>query len=258
MKEIEKRLFTEQNAELEWLEALKKDSRKGVHQLLQKYERQQRKQALTEQMHEDMKAYEGALWAAGHDAVAGLDEVGRGPLAGPVVAAAVILPKNVRLLGLTDSKKLSKEKREAYYEQIKEQALAYSVAVVHADEIDKLNIYQATKKAMLEAIHTLPLKPDALLLDAMELPIHLPQQSIIKGDQKSLTIAASSVLAKVTRDRYMENLENRYPGYGFARHVGYGTQMHLDAIERLGLTPEHRRSFRPVREVESQTESGAS
>jgi ribonuclease HII len=170
-------------------------------------------------------------------------------LAGPVVAAAVVLPDSFKLLGLTDSKKLSKEKREYFYQEIKAQAIAYSVQMVHAPQVDEINIYQATKLAMTNAVKALGINVDFLLLDAIDLPLPIKQLSIIKGDQKSMSIAASSVLAKVTRDRYMEKLNETYPGYGFAKHVGYGTKEHLEAIDTLGITSEHRRSFRPVKEA---------
>ncbi|MED3646691.1 ribonuclease HII [Halalkalibacterium halodurans] len=232
-----------------FLAMLKADERKGVQSALKRYERQLEKEKALWMEHEEMLAYEKDLWAKGYEHVAGLDEVGRGPLAGPVVTAAVILPKDVQLPGLTDSKKLAKETRESFYDRIKEVALAWSVAIVPVTVIDEVNIYQATKQGMMSAINQLSVNPDALLLDAMNLPLSLPQQSLIKGDQKSLSIAASSVLAKVTRDRYMADLSNRYPEYGFERHVGYGTEEHLAALNAHGITPEHRRSFRPVQET---------
>ncbi|MDV2685410.1 ribonuclease HII [Alkalihalophilus lindianensis] len=246
IKEIETKLFSQTDVNEEWLTELQEDDRKGVERLLLKFRKQQEMQEKLTMMHEEMLTYEREGWGKGYTHIAGLDEVGRGPLAGPVVSAAVILPQSVNLPGLTDSKKLSKEKREYFFEEIKSQAIAHEIMFVPADEIDKVNIYEATKLAMQRAIDQLDIKPDYLLLDAMKLENQLPQVSLIKGDQKSLTIAASSVLAKVARDRYMEALEGEFPGYGFDRHVGYGTPVHLDAMKRLGITKEHRKSFKPV------------
>jgi len=176
--------------------------------------------------------------------IAGVDEAGRGPLAGPVAAAAVILDPDRPILGLNDSKKLSEMKRESLYNQIQAQALAWSVVLVDAAEIDRINILQATKQAMRQAIAGLSLKPDLLLIDAVELDqVHVDVWPIIKGDAKSNSIAAASILAKVTRDRLMHQLDTVYPGYGFARHKGYGTAQHYDAIRQFGLTPIHRLTF---------------
>ncbi len=188
--------------------------------------------------------YENQARQAGYQAIAGVDEAGRGPLAGPVAAAAVILDPGRPILGLNDSKKLSEMKREFLYDQIQEQALAWSVVLVDAAEIDRINILQATKQAMRQAIAGLSLKPDLLLIDAVELDqVHVDVWPIIKGDAKSNSIAAASILAKVTRDRLMHQLDTVYPGYGFARHKGYGTAQHYDAIRQFGLTPIHRLTF---------------
>jgi len=178
--------------------------------------------------------YENQARQAGYQAIAGVDEAGRGPLAGPVAAAAVILDPGRPILGLNDSKKLSEMKREFLYDQIQEQALAWSVVLVDAAEIDRINILQATKQAMRQAIAGLSLKPDLLLIDAVELDqVHVDVWPIIKGDAKSNSIAAASILAKVTRDRLMHQLDTVYPGYGFARHKGYGTAQHYDAIRQI-------------------------
>ncbi|WP_100373222.1 ribonuclease HII [Bacillus sp. FJAT-45037] len=246
IKEIEAYLFSEKEIESDKIEQLRADERKGVQKLLQRYDKAKMKKAELLYMHEEMQNYEKIAWEKGYDYVAGLDEVGRGPLAGPVVAAAVILPQSCELYGLTDSKKLSKDKRDYFFEEIKKQAIAYSIEFVTAAEIDEVNIYEATKLAMQRAIKKLDVQPDYLLLDAINLPIDLPQVSLIKGDQKSLAIAASSVLAKVSRDQYMEELASIYPGYGFDRHVGYPTPVHLEALATLGVTKEHRKSFKPV------------
>ncbi|KLU61074.1 ribonuclease HII [Peptococcaceae bacterium CEB3] len=190
---------------------------------------------------------EEGLWQQGFLLVAGLDEAGRGPLAGPVFAAACILPARFRLPGLNDSKLLSVKKREALFPLIQAQALAWAVAEASVEEIDSLNILQATKLAMVRAVDALRVKPHYLLIDALELPLALPQRGLIGGDRLSASIAAASILAKVERDKLMERLDALYPGYGFARHKGYGTREHLQALQELGPCPAHRRSFAPVR-----------
>lgn len=230
---------------------LRKDERKGVQALLKRYDQQLEKERSLQTMQTEMWRFENDLKAQGYHFICGVDEVGRGPLAGPVTACACILPVDFKLLGLTDSKKLSKAKRETYADFIKEHALAYQIASVSAEEIDQINILEATKKAMQLAISGLSPKADYLLLDAITLPMPLPQTSLIKGDSKSLSIAASSVLAKVWRDQYMEQLAQTYPEYRFNEHAGYGTASHLAAIEQYGVTKEHRRSFRPVMEKAS-------
>ena len=181
---------------------------------------------------------------ASYGCVCGIDEVGRGPLAGPVVAGAVILPADCRILYINDSKKLSEKKREALAEEIREKALAWAVGIVSREVIDEINILQATYEAMRQAIAQLSPAPDVLLNDAVTIPgIYIPQVPIIKGDAKSLSIAAASVIAKVTRDRIMDEYDDIYPEYGFARHKGYGTAEHISAIRKYGPTPIHRRSF---------------
>ncbi|GAE33934.1 ribonuclease HII [Halalkalibacter akibai] len=249
IKELEDKLLHTNEMDETFYVSLKSDRRKGVQKLLQRYEAHREKMKMLEEMHVEMTKYELKLRSQGFHLIAGIDEVGRGPLAGPVVAAAVILPNDFKLLGLTDSKKLSKEKREAFAKIIKEQATAYSIQMIHADKIDEINIYESTKLAMTKAVHELN-KVDHLLLDAINLDLDIPQTSLIKGDQKSITIAAASVLAKVTRDQYMTEIELEFPGYGFHQHVGYGTKEHLQAVSRLGITREHRKSFRPIKEMQ--------
>ncbi len=195
-----------------------------------------------------------ALLLQGYHAIAGLDEAGRGCLAGPVVAAAVILPLDEEHLpcfvGVRDSKQMTAQQRERLYTVIMQEALAVGVGIGSVELIDERNILQATKHAMRSALTQLALAPDALLLDALLLPdIPLPQRSIIKGDARCLSIAAASIIAKVTRDHLMLELHERYPAYGFARHKGYGTEVHLAALQAHGATPHHRRSFAPVREL---------
>jgi len=193
--------------------------------------------------------FEQRLQARGHQAVAGIDEAGRGPLAGPVVAAAVILPQTFDLPGLTDSKQLSVKKRDELFPLIRSQARAVGVGIVSPDEIDRINILQATLLAMGLAVERLKVPADALLIDGITpLPTTLPQQTLKKGDSRSLSIAAASVVAKVVRDRMMAGYARRFPGYGLEGHKGYGSAAHLEAIARLGPSPVHRLSFRGVRE----------
>ncbi len=179
--------------------------------------------------------------------LAGVDEVGRGPLAGPVITAAVILDPDRPIAGLGDSKKLTEKRREALYEQIVEQSLAWSLGRCDADEIDRLNIYQATMVAMERAVAGLAIAPEYVLVDGNRCPKwHWPSEPVVKGDGRVAAIGAASIIAKVTRDREMVALETDYPGYGLAQHKGYPTPIHLDALNTLGVTPIHRRSFRPV------------
>ena len=196
----------------------------------------------------DNMRYEKELYKNNITLIAGVDEVGRGPLIGPVVASAVILPKDYVLKGLTDSKKLSEKKRDYYYDIIKKDALAIGIGVIDNNIIDEVNIYEATKLAMKEAINNLSIKPEHILIDAMKLDIDIPTTSIIKGDFKSQTIAAASVIAKVTRDKMMYELDKEYPEYNFKNNKGYPTKDHLDAIEKHGILKEHRRSSGPVRD----------
>ena len=249
IKEIEQLLLGIEEVAQELIEEFSKDDRVGVQKLIQRYYSiKQKEEELRKVFYEKMK-YENDLRQQGIRYIAGIDEVGRGPLAGPVVSAAVVLPEDFYLPGLTDSKKLSKEKRDYFYEIIKREALAYRVTYISVEVIDQINIYEATKSAMLTAITGLKIKPQHLLIDAMKLETDIPQTSIIKGDDNSITIAASSVIAKVERDRYMEELGRKYPQYGFERHMGYGTKEHLEALELYGPINEHRRTFSPVREI---------
>jgi ribonuclease HII len=194
--------------------------------------------------------YEGALWSAGVQFVAGVDEAGMSPLAGPVAAAAVIFPPGSRLPGVDDSKKLDVASRERLAGKIKTTAIAWSVAFAEVDEIDRLNVYWASRRAMHRAIAGLASRAEHVLVDGRHLKgLELPQQAIIKGDAKSLTIAAASILAKTARDELMCRLDAAYPGYGFARHKGYPVREHQAALRKLGACPIHRRSFGPVRTV---------
>lgn len=193
------------------------------------------------------REFEEELEKKGIKYIAGVDEVGRGPLVGPVVTACVILPSGYTLDGLTDSKKLSQKKREMYFDIIMKDALSVSIGIKDEDVIDKVNIYEATKLAMYEAINNSKIKPEHVLIDAMKLEkLDIPSTSIIKGDFKSITIAAASVIAKVTRDRMLVELDKKYPEYGFAKNAGYGTKQHIEAIEKYGIIKEHRKTFKPV------------
>lgn len=192
--------------------------------------------------------FERAARKLGWTRVAGIDEAGRGALFGPVVAAAVILNPKRRIVGLDDSKKLPSERRGELALRIREHALAWAIAEVDSSRIDAWNIYQASRQAMTAALQQLAIVPDYLLIDAMQLDVLIEQKSLIKGDARSVSIAAASILAKTHRDERLDQLDADFPGYGLAQHKGYGTPVHLDALRRLGPTPLHRFSFAPVRE----------
>ena len=197
----------------------------------------------------DNYMYERELREKGITLIAGVDEVGRGPLVGPVVAACVVLPEEFNLDGLTDSKKLSEKKRDFYFDEIKKQALGIGVGIIDEKKIDEVNIYEATKLAMKAAIDEClkTCKIEHILIDAMPLQLDIPTTSIIKGDLKSITISAASVIAKVTRDRMLDELHEKFPMYDFKKNKGYPTKKHLEAIEEYGIIPEHRRSYGPVK-----------
>ena len=196
----------------------------------------------------DLYIYEKELIDKGIKLIGGIDEVGRGPLVGPVVAACVILPINYQLDGLTDSKKLSEKKREYFYDILIHDAISFGIGIIDEKKIDEVNIYEATKLAMYEAIKKCHIKPEHVLIDAMKLDLDIPSTSIIKGDAKSLSIAAASVIAKVTRDRMLIELDKKYPMYDFKHNKGYPTKKHLEAINKYGIIDEHRRSYAPVYE----------
>ncbi|SDI68157.1 ribonuclease HII [Natribacillus halophilus] len=244
IRQIKERLFAETAPAETWLEELRVDERKGVQELLVRYERIREREAQQLQQFRDMRVYESGFSFPGAQ-LAGVDEVGRGPLAGPVTAAAVILPVAFELPGLTDSKMLKAEQRELFYNEIVT-AGDVGIGMASPEEIDEINIYQASRKAMVRAVKDLVHPPDHLLIDAMDLPLDVPQTPLIKGDAKSVSIAAASVVAKVTRDTYMKTLHDQYPAYRFDRNAGYGTKEHLEALDSLGPCPVHRRSFQPV------------
>lgn len=192
-----------------------------------------------------MKEFENELYESGIKYIAGIDEVGRGPLVGPVVTAAVILPRDFYDERINDSKKLTEKKRELLYDVIMENAVSVGIGISSEDVIDEINILEATKKAMIEAVNNLSVKPEYLLIDAVKLNIDIPQISIIKGDAKSESIAAASIIAKVTRDRMMIELDKEHPEYDFKHNKGYGTKKHIEAIEKYGILKEHRKTFAP-------------
>lgn len=231
-----------------WAE-LAQDVRAGVQAAIKKRQKELEKEAAEDARLEAMLFYEKALYENGVELIAGIDEVGRGPLAGPVVAAAVILPKGCKIRYLNDSKKIPKSKHEAIYNEIIEHAVAVGVGVKDAAVIDQVNIYEATKLAMLEALGQLSQEPEHLLIDAMKLDTSIPETSIIKGDANSLSIAAASIVAKVTRDKMMADYDKEFSGYGFAKNAGYGTAEHLEGLNKLGITPIHRKTFEPIKSM---------
>lgn len=199
----------------------------------------------------DLYEYENDLHSKGYKYIAGCDEAGRGPLYGPVVAACCVLPNDFKLEGLTDSKQLTEKRREKYIDYIKENALAYGIGIVSAEEIDEINIYEASRKAMLIALSEVrkKIEVDYVITDAMPIDIDIESLPIIKGDAKSITIAAASVIAKVTRDRMMIELDSKYPEYGFKKHKGYPTKAHIEAINKYGLIDGYRKTYGPVKEL---------
>ncbi len=197
---------------------------------------------------DDLYSYERELINKGITLIAGVDEVGRGPLVGPVVTAAVILPVNYKLDGLTDSKRLTEKKRDKFYDIIMQDAVSVSIGMKDHNVIDEVNIYEATKLAMMEAINNLSVKPEHVLIDAMPLEFDIPHTSIIKGDAKSLSIAAASVIAKVTRDRMMYELDKKYPMYNYKKNKGYPTKEHVEAINKYGIIDGYRKTYGPVKD----------
>ena len=232
------------DARMSLLTDLKTDERSGVQKYALQLESQIRRATEERERMKRIFSYETEAWSEGFAFVAGLDEAGRGPLVGPVVAAAVILDPKCDWTGIDDSKKLSAKQRDKFFDKIIAEALFYGVGQASHEEIDSINILQATKLAMKRAISAMGIEPDYLLIDAVKLAdISIKQTSLIKGDSKSASIAAASILAKVTRDRMLEELDLAYPQYGFSQHKGYGTKVHYEAIAKYGIIAEHRRSF---------------
>ncbi|AUJ26699.1 MULTISPECIES: ribonuclease HII [Virgibacillus] len=244
------RLFHAEKLDEKQIAYLRLDERKGVQQLIHKYDKQQLKFQALQERYVEMTIFERSHYKRGIKYIAGVDEAGRGPLAGPVVAAAVILPSNFRLLGLDDSKRLTESKRNEFFYYIKEHAISYGISIVDSKIIDQINILEATKLAMAEAIEKLDPMPERILIDAVELPkLTISSEAITKGDAKSISIAAASVLAKVTRDNYMKELHLQFPMYEFAFNKGYGTEEHVKKIHQYGVCPQHRCSFAPVKKM---------
>ena len=224
------------------------DMRKGVQTALKSCQKRIEKEQKRAEHFIEMQYYERLAYKEGASFIAGVDEVGRGPLAGPVVAAAVILPKNIEDLGFDDSKKLSPSKREEIYRLIQEKAIAIGIGIVDADFIDQVNIYQASRLAMQQAVSELKIQPDYLLIDAMKIDVNTPQIGIIKGDAKSISIAAASIVAKQVRDQMMQEFDELYPGYDFSNNAGYGTPKHLEGLKTKGICPIHRKTFAPIKD----------
>ncbi|MGG1574423.1 ribonuclease HII [Fictibacillus sp. NRS-1165] len=251
IKEIENKIHTlreEENKLRAFMHELQNDERTGVKKILMKHERALEAARLLRDRFDQMMVYEKEWTSLGKRMIAGLDEAGRGPLAGPVIAAAAILKPGTYIAGLNDSKMLSESRREDLFEEIMKNTVSVGIGLVTAQEIDEINIYQASRKAMVKAVKALKVQPDHLLIDAMELPLAVTQSKIIKGDAKSVSIAAASIVAKVTRDRYMKQLHRSHPHYHFNTNMGYGTKEHLEALEKFGPVEEHRRSFSPVQQ----------
>lgn len=248
ISEIKAKLALVKTREDPYVKALQADSRLGVVKLLQQLERRWSQEEKLQEKYQEMSVFETPLLNAGHRFIAGIDEVGRGPLAGPVVACSVILSPEHPIYGLDDSKKLSKKKRKELFEEIQEKAVAIGIGVVDHEEIDRINIYQASRVAMKLAVNDLPIPPSYLLLDAMEIDVPLPQEKIIKGDARSNSIAAASIVAKELRDDLMLEYSRLYPDYGFEKNAGYGTKEHLAGLKAVGPCEIHRKTFKPVKE----------
>ena len=257
VSQIKDALLEVEDESHELLAILAKDERKSVQKLLEQCRKRLQNQQIMFHDHQKRLIHEMAAYNAGYQVIAGLDEVGRGPLAGPVVVAAVVLPRDCQnlLVGVTDSKQLSHAKRLEFARQIRTVALDLKIVAIPPAIIDRENIYQATRQGMKAAVEALNVKPDYLLLDAINIDADLPQESLVKGDQRSLSIAAASIIAKVYRDELMVQYSKTYPEFGFERNMGYGTKEHLEALDRVGYTPIHRRSFEPVKSMYKTYES---
>lgn len=233
----------------EVLKEILSDERKGVRDLAASYMRRLERESRERMRVEALYEVESEFYKRGMTHIVGIDEVGRGPLAGPVTVAAVILKPHWFAPGLNDSKKVTPKHREALSARIHEEAVDLSIVSMPPSEIDAVNIYQATMEAMYQAVKNLHVKPDAVIVDAMPLHFSCPTISMIHGDARSASVAAASIAAKVYRDHLMDEYDKKYPGYGFARNKGYGTAEHIEALHRLGITPIHRKSFEPVKSM---------
>lgn len=246
IKEIQTRLNGVVSSTDPFLKQLGSDKRKGVQNAVKRCLRRLERLAKSREAFQHRFLYENALWQSGNQYVAGIDEVGRGPLAGPVVACAVILDSSFDLLGVTDSKMLTRHEREQLYLKIVDEAIEVSIGVRSAQEIDRVNVLEADKEAMTAAIKALDHQPSHLIIDAVKLNCPIPQTTLIKGDQKSISVAAASIVAKEYRDHLMAEYDRLYPQYGFAQNMGYGTKQHLQGLASNGPCPIHRRTFAPV------------
>ncbi|MBS4761710.1 ribonuclease HII [Carnobacteriaceae bacterium zg-ZUI252] len=244
-----KQLFSTLNSPDEIPLEILNDERVGVQKEIRRFRNVYEKKVALQQRHEKMLMFEQLKRSEGYRYIAGIDEVGRGPLAGPVVAACVVMKEDSHILEVNDSKQLSLEKRDTLYDLILSQALDYGIGVASCETIDDINIYEATKVAMQQAVDQMTVKPDYLLIDAMKLNNGIPQENLIKGDAKSYSIACASIVAKVTRDRMMADYDKQYPGYAFAENAGYGTKKHLEGLSKLGITPIHRKTFEPIKSM---------
>ncbi|WP_311406913.1 ribonuclease HII [Liquorilactobacillus uvarum] len=237
----------EQEPDSNFIKKLRQDPRKGVQTQLKNYSKRLIRAKKKKSLFEERFSFEKQFWDDGRSNVAGIDEAGRGPLAGPVVAAAVILPHNFDLLEVNDSKQLSASKREYLYGKILEEALAVGVGFSDNNLIDQINIYQATRSAMKEAVTALPIRPQQLIIDAMQIETEIPQLKLTKADARSNSVAAASIVAKVSRDHLMKYYDSLYPAYDFKDNNGYGTAKHLKALSSCGITSIHRKSFEPIK-----------
>lgn len=252
IKEIKERLVTVQDVNDPYFLALADDSRAGVQKLLRQKEKALQKVAEQRLAFQKRFSLENELWQSGKQFVAGIDEVGRGCLAGPVVTAAVVLDDRFDLVEVNDSKQLSLKLRKSLYAQILSEAVSVGIGVRSNQQIDQMGILNATKAAMNDAISHLNVTPEHLLIDAVQVPTSIPKTVMYKGDAKSISIAAASIVAKVYRDHLMRSYNKIYPGYGFDQNVGYGTKQHLEGLKELGVTPLHRLTFEPVPEFVRQ------
>ena len=249
--------LNETNEPALWMEELEKDHRSGVRQALRSWNRAYAKRCQRVSELEEKRQFDASYAPFPGAYVAGADEAGRGPLAGPVVTAAVILPSDVQaLIGLDDSKKTSKKERERLADLVKQTAVSWSIHVQPVERIDEVNIYVATRESMESAIHSLSTEPHQVLADAMPLTVDCPSISIVKGDAKSLAIAAASILAKTHRDQLMTKLHEQYPMYQFDKHAGYGTREHVHALELHGPCVHHRKTFEPIKTMLARKEAG--
>lgn len=244
---VKKRLQSIQRVDDPFVTSLTSDSRKGVQQALRVFYRRIERQRAAKQAFEARFHYERQFWQRGLKYLAGVDEVGRGPLAGPVVTAAVILDSHFDLVEVTDSKQLTRQERESLYLRIVDEAVEVSIGVNDSQTIDRLNILEADRDAMVKAVRSLHHFPQQLIVDAVKLPLQTPQLTMFKADAKSISVAAASIVAKEYRDHLMADYDRLYPQYGFKENAGYGTAKHLAALSKYGVTPIHRRSFRPVK-----------